>query len=390
MSRSQIAQLIATVQRWTGPSDRLPISPGKSVDLPEWTRPPLPDWLPDESRPISFEAVLVGPEDEITIETEDISGDGASVYDLRSPRQFDDQIPSFDALAYYLPFHFYRTRWGIYLSENGILEVTRHIVGSHLLAARDRWIVGLAAKALFLHEFLHHAAEVACSRLEYSLPTTLLGNSHYNPYFLNSTAAANEESIANAYIARHIRRYYSHVGARTLNRAYWGLRSFMDRQPGPYAGYPNFLRNDDYARARDSMISEMYVPWLSNSALADQPRPGDLLGSGMYFADVTPVASEYPIYLVLDRPDPHLRVAKPFPKKFGLQVFVYSNDHTPVHIHVRDLDQDMNTRYLWPSLDPYPNDERLSRRKEDYLKTYIAKNSQKLAERIDAVYGTIA
>ena len=109
----------------------------------------------------------------------------------------------------------------------------------------------------------------------------------------------------------------------------------------------------------------------------------------MYFAEVTPVVSDYPLYLVLDRHGSHLRIARPFPKMLGLQVFVYSNDHTPVHIHVRDLDGDISTRYLWPSLDPYPDDKRLSRRKEDNLKSDVAQISQDLAERISAVYGAM-
>ncbi len=332
---------------------------------------------------------MIGPDDEITIETEDIGGERASTYDLGAPRPFDDQVPPLDALAYYIPFHFFQARWGIYLLETGVLELTRHIVGGNLVTPIDRWVVGFAARALFLHEFFHHAAEVACSRLEFPLPTTWLGTSHYNTYFTNLAAAANEEALANAYVARQIRRYYSSIGTRARTKAYWNLRSFMDRQPGPYIKYREFLRDDDYAKARDSLINEMYIPWLPNSTLANQPKPGTILGAGMYFADVTPLVSDYPLYLVLDRPGSHLRVARPFPKMLGLQISVYSNDHTPVHIHVRDLDADMSTRYLWPSLDPYPDDKRLSRRKEDNLKAYVAEISQKLTERIEAVYSAM-
>ena len=41
-----------------------------------------------------------------------------------------------------------------------------------------------------------------------------------------------------------------------------------------------------------------------------------------------------PVYIVLDLSVPWVRVAKPFPKAFGLQAFVYSNDHRPPHIHI--------------------------------------------------------
>jgi hypothetical protein len=294
----------------------------------------VPEWIPDDFRARDYRAVMIGPDDEIALETEDIGDEGTLSYDLGAPRSFDDQVPPFDALAYYLPFHFFQARWGIYLSESGVLELTRHIVGGNRLAPTDRWVVGFAARALFLHEFFHHAAEVACARIEFPLPTTWLGTSHYNTYFTDPAAAGNEEALANAYVAPQIRKYYSFIGTRPRTKSYWNLRSFMDHQPGPYAKYREFLRDDDYANARDGMVNDMYIPWLPTSTLADRSKPGELLGAGMYFANVTPAASEYPFYLVLDRPGSHLRVARPFPKMLGLQVFVYSNDHTPVHIHV--------------------------------------------------------
>jgi hypothetical protein len=161
-----------------------------------------------------------------------------------------------------------------------------------------------------------------------------------------------------------------------LRRSYWSLRSFMDRQPGPYAQYRDFVRDDDYSSGRDGLITDMFDPWL--------PQSGSILGSSMYFANVTPLTSPYPLYLVLDHRK--LRAARPFPKDKGLQVFVYSNDHKPEHIHVQDLNGRLRTRYLWPSLDPYPNDPRLPRRKENDLKAYVAAYSRGLSERIAAVY----
>lgn len=180
LSRDQIAHLIAAVQRRVLPSDRLPTPPGDGRVVPDWARPPVPDWISHD-----FTIVMIGPDDEITIETEDIGGEGASAYDLGAPHPFDDQVPPLDALAYYIPFHFFQARWGIYLLETGVLELTRHIVGGNFVAPIGRWVVGFAARALFLHEFFHHAAEVACSRLELPLPTTWLGTSHYTTYFTN-------------------------------------------------------------------------------------------------------------------------------------------------------------------------------------------------------------
>jgi hypothetical protein len=379
MSREQIGRLITAVQSRATPPERLPSYPTEDTAAPVGTRPPAPDWLPDELKRVSFDVIPLEPDDEITIEEDGATSEGIALPDSGNPKQINEQVPSFDALAHYLPFHFYKNRWGIYLSESGILEVTRTVVGGDRISWRDRWCVGFAAKALFLHEFFHHAVEVACSRLEFPLLSP-----HYNSYFTNPAAADGEESIANAYLARNIRRYYSEIPPRPLRKAYWNLRSFMDRQPGPYAEYRDFVRDEDYSIGRDKLITEMYSPVLNNS------RPGYILGAGMYFANVTPVASEYPLYLVLDHGESHLRVARPFPKELGLQVFVYSNDHTPPHIHVRDLDGDLNTRYLWPSLTSYPDDPRLPRRKENSLKAYVARYSQGLIARIAAVYGAPA
>jgi hypothetical protein len=375
MSREQIGRLIAEVQSRLALPERLPTLPTESTTAPIRTRPPLPDWLPGD-RVLALE-----PEDEITIEADDTSAEGVALPDFAYPTQFGEDVPSFDALAYYLPFHFYRRRWGIYLLASGVLEVARHVIGSNRVPYRDRWVIGFAARALFLHEFFHHAVEVACSRLEFPLPTAQRGNAHYNSYFVDPTAAEDEESLANAYVARSIRRQYGAIIPPTpLKRSYWNLREFMDRQPRPYANYRSYVRDVDFVGGRDLLVTQMYVPWLSN-------EPGSLLGASMYFANVTPAASEYPLYLVLDNGSSHLRVARPFPKEYDLQVYVHSNDHKPAHIHVRDLSRDTETHYLWPSLDPYHDDARLPRRKEDSLKAYVSKYSNAIGERITAVYG---
>jgi hypothetical protein len=283
-------------------------------------------------------------------------------------------------LAYYLPFHFYRDRWGIYIRDMGILELASHIVSNDWLSDDEEWLIGFAAKCLFLHEFFHHSTEVACSRLEYPLPAARLGNDHYTPYFKDNVASYIEEAVANAYVARNIDKYYQNPppGRRMYTRVKSGLLGVMSRQPKPYSEFREFVGNGRFARARDLLIDGMYHPWLSN-------RPSMLLGAGIYFADITPVATYCPLYLVVDSPDRLIRIGKPFPKAMGLQVFVRSPDHPPPHIHVRNLDNGEETRYPWPSLKPYEGDIRFSTRLEKNLRAYTKEHRAEITKRISSV-----
>jgi hypothetical protein len=125
----------------------------------------------------------------------------------------------------------------------------------------------------------------------------------------------------------------------------------------------------------------MYYPWLGD------PSPSTILGSAIYFADVTPMATYCPTYLVLDATRRLLRVGKPFPKSLGLQVIVHTQDHPPPHIHVQDLNRrGEDVRYLWPSLEPYSPDKRLSSQSEKNLKDYVSQYYLAISARVQATY----
>lgn len=299
--------------------------------------------------------------------------------------------PPFDTQAYYLPFHFYRDRWGIYVRASGILELVRCIVERDFLYKHERWIVGFAAKALFLHEFFHHAVEVGCSRLEYPFSTTLpnWGTDQYSRYFNDPVGSYAEEAVANAYLVRSIDRYYRDSPMLSYASMRHGLLRAMDHQPEPYNQFRRFLANDRLASGRDILVDRMCVPWLVSLSLFDQPRPSTVLGSGMYFADITPVATHCPTFVVVDIPNKFVQVAKPFPKSLGLEVSVHTNDPPPPHIHVRDLNQrrGMDVRYLWPSLKPYAPGERLSSSFEKNLNSYVSQYYLAIAARVQATYG---
>ncbi len=210
MSREHIAQLISAVQNRVRPSDHLPPPPARDPGLmpesfhvglddeertiavpPDWQRPLPPDWITGGTRREADNPVQLEPDDEVTIETVDERGallplPGGPDLDFPSDQSVKQPItPPFDVQAYYLPFHFYRDRWGIYVRASGILELVRCIVERDFLYKHERWIFGFVSKSLFLHEFFHHAVEVSCSRLEYPFSTTLpnWGTDQYSTYF---------------------------------------------------------------------------------------------------------------------------------------------------------------------------------------------------------------
>lgn len=425
-SRMNTQLLIAAIQQRSPPGERMPPRPERleadkgtseirSIDdydplvPPDWERPDPPHWLRD----LKFGGptiIRVEPNDEITLETGDTAGDTLAV----APGSRDRDSPGqnrrgatlpFDASAYYLPFHYYRSDWGVYLLASGILDLVGELIRHRLRLKPERWLIGFAARALWLHELFHHRAEIACSRLELPLPAPRAGASNYSDYFHDRIGSFYEEAIANAYVARNIERYYKDIEeTEEFVTARFALLDVMDHQPKPYGLWHQRVGNGPYGRGRDTLINRMFQRWLPSS-----PAPAAILGSALYFGHPHHEAEACPVYMVLDQTGPLIRVGKPFPKFVGLQVFVHSNDHRPPHFHVRDLDSGNETRYLWPPypndagatgallanwdgqtppLRLYPNDPPLPGRKQEHLQEYLAKYRRQMAARVNAVYGS--
>jgi hypothetical protein len=92
-----------------------------------------------------------------------------------------------------------------------------------------------------------------------------------------------------------------------------------------------------------------------------------------------------PVYIILDLAVPWLRVVKPFPKDFGLQVYVYSNDHKPPHIHIECPPGTRRTRYQWPELTPLPRDPRLGTSEEKRLREYVHLYGRGIGRKVTAI-----
>ena len=92
-----------------------------------------------------------------------------------------------------------------------------------------------------------------------------------------------------------------------------------------------------------------------------------------------------PVYIVLDLSVPWVRIAKPFPKGFGLRVEVHCNDHKPPHIHIECPPGTPRTRYQWPELRPLRGDRSLRAAEEKRLRKYLAVHGPAIGHKITSI-----
>jgi hypothetical protein len=304
-------------------------------------RPELPDWLSGRT----VNGMQLDPRDEIEI---DVGGIGVFEGDDYPPN------PNIDSLAFYLPFHFYKTDWGIYIRALGIRRLADQLASRHIGISAVRW----AYNVLLEHERMHFICELAASRLE-----VIEGSSIYGPYFKDGVACQHEEALSNASV--FIKKPWG-----TSNGLIKATHSFMKRQGLGYEDFDKWLdRNFD--QGKRTAVS--YMPFSQSPKIL----PTEFLFEINKY--------EPPAHLIIDEPAPWLQVFRRFPKENGLQVYVYTDDHAPPHIHVDFLDgsNKKKNRYEWPTLTPLrdaPNLSTSNRRKlENYVNRYFVEIDAKIA-----------
>lgn len=315
------------------------------------TRAPLPDWV-------------AGAVDETRVPAEadsPITAEGRVPPPQEPPPVVDGTTT--EVLAYYLPFHFYRTAWGIYIRGAGVWALARRLA---LPKKRpDANVLSSAYNLLLDHERLHFCAEYASSRVE-----VVTAEPCYDAYFKRRDAALHEEALANAYAIHGLHRRAS----LKLEKA---ASAWMATQGPGYCDYSKWLPprfNDGEREAASNMTAESFVL----NGLADAQHPVEFL-----FRSAS--SRRVPVYIILDLAVPWLRVVKPFPKDFGLQVYVYSNDHKPPHIHIECPPGTRRTRYRWPELTPLPRDSRLRASEEKRLRQYVDLYGPPIGRKITAI-----
>jgi len=333
-------------------------------------RPPLPPWLP----PTEAESLL--PADHPSPWIID-----AEVEPPAPPSGIDDW--GADVLAFYLPFHFYNDTWGIYLLASGVLylacfikaapklpveEVIDRLVGGRCapLKPGDERFLRLAELVLREHEAFHFASELAASRSELIAKTRV-----YGPYFSNRSAAPHEEALANAQALTH--------GAKKQTDALRNrLRYWMKGQGPGYRDFDQWISAWAFSKGLSQATDFMINPF--------PPPPASPALGGILFRSSR--GYSIPTWMVDNLTRGAAGILRPFPKDFGMQVFVHSNDHPPPHIHIaRPPGSRKTLRYKWPELVPLKDEPCLPGPGEKSLRQYVAVYRDQIEAKIRAVYG---
>lgn len=108
------------------------------------------------------------------------------------------RIPPIDALAFYIPFHYYPKWWGIYLTVEGLFYLGEQIK-LRAPSVPSRVTLDFAKVFLYRHEFFHHKIESFATRMECFSRTSCYALGIEDRYQKTKyTKDWLEESLANA------------------------------------------------------------------------------------------------------------------------------------------------------------------------------------------------
>jgi hypothetical protein len=353
-----LRSLVEFAQEHFGALSKLPdvnsapenLGPADGIKLP--SRPPVPTWIGQTGE-------------------RDLPLDGDHPWRIDGP--IDPQQPppevetwGADALAFWVPFHFYRERWGIYIRQSGVIYLASVLKGDRLKPGDEKYL-DLAETLLLEHELCHATVEIACTRAELVARTSL-----YQQYFADSTASAHEEAISNAEAILRTLELNDQVRARA--------EAWMRHQGPGYRDFWNWTESRKLSRGMDRVARFILKPLPPPQPKASGPSKAFLFHEARRY--------KIPAKRIVDLPQSHAAILRPFPKQFGIQVLVHSNDHPPPHIHIQMPPGGAETRYVWPDLLPMKNDQRLPTGGEKNLKRYLKEHGTEIAERLCRVYGT--
>lgn len=372
--RKEIKNLIELVQSRFG-NDR-----GIPNGLPE-ERPRLPGWIEGS----------IG--NAIEIEKDDYFILEGPPYPIDRDAQKEATIEKY--FAYYLPFHFYKKDWGIYIRALGIEQLAAILNIDDPKIAKD---------ILYYHELFHFITELAVSRVESKLDRPIYSFSGFSSgallrkgifgYFFDSQASLLEESLANAYSFNSLRKSNRRQLLRKLynwmRRLAPGYRDFykwigkkFDKGLERNAEIIKNICKKIYISSNYLCIGGFNIPIDKDvrilTARINYLKKLEKNPTSIFFlkGDIFP-----PTYFVVDISGSRLLLVKPFPKKYGIQVFVYSKDHKPPHIHIRLIKYNIETKYEWPVLQPLRGCMKLPRKYKKSLENYVQVYGVKIEEKI--------
>ena len=271
-----------------------------------------------------------------------------------------------DALAFYAPFHFYKSGWGIFIRMSGVVYLAQALKGESL-GQGDEEFLEVAEAVLVGHEWHHAACEIACTRAELTARRPL-----YISYFGCSEAAELEEALANAQAIHCIENVHEPVRSRT--------ELWMSTQGPGYRDYKAWTPAVAFSSGCNRSGRYMMRALPGRGPRSDWSLYTFLFRGARNYPSM-------PVTRIDDLAATSVSVLRPFPREHGIQVFVYSREHPPPHIHVKTLSRENWTRYSWPPLRPLENNMALSAQAEKGLRQYVESYGAQIEERIKAVYG---
>ena len=213
--------------------------------------------------------------------------------------------------------------------------------GARLHPGDERYL-GVAEDSLEAHEWHHAATEIACTRAELMARKSL-----YRPYFASPPPAHLEEALANAQAISWAFQDGDPLRVKPTAEVW------MSGQAAGYRDYRRWLPSRAFSQGRDLAARFM-------AAVLPKPSPRADSSLHTFFYRGALDYRSMPLKRVDDLAATRVTVLRPFPKAYGVQVFVHSNDHPPPHIHVQAPPGATDTRYSWPKLAPLENDKPLS------------------------------
>jgi hypothetical protein len=359
-------QLIAHVQALVQPRDLLP--PNGPAEVAGALRSGPPDWVmqADLNDPVW------GSDDQVAVPDGDV-WDGSTCPALDP-----------DAHAFYLPFHFYRSRWGIYIRATSIPLLTAYLLNTPRLRgdALERAVARGVLQMLLAHETFHHFTELAVSRLEAVALEFMHGDSLYARAFVRQSAYEVEEGMANAFSLCHVAESMASAGATMRNVVLAHIASFMERQPPGYRDFDRYTHDTDFKRGQDMLIGEAKM--CANALAAAAGNDGLIRGAAHFVERAR--STLCPVRVVFE-PGISVGQLRPFPKHLGMQAFVHTRgEHPPPHFHLDKPPGVPYGRFLWPSLQEYPGERPLAGKEAAALRAYVLRYQPEFYNRIRAVF----
>ncbi|MBS0558269.1 MAG: hypothetical protein JSR27_12760 [Proteobacteria bacterium] len=276
-------------------------------------------------------------------------------------------VQSTDALAFYLPFHFVKDNWGIYIRERGLLQLAaaiRSLAAQRGQALDPNLLLDFAYQVLWSHEVFHFKTEVACSRLTASC---WLRAPLYDVFFRNVDAARDEEALANAYALMQVMNLQPYPDGSTARSCV--RRWFRGQGPG-YCDFAAFERAG-HAPGKDRLVDRMALPLLSR-------RPA--FRGRLLYREIA--ATHAPVYLIVDGGGV-VALRRSFSVWGPLRVWAYTNDHKPPHVHTGTGPGDAQSlRFEWPSR---ANMDGASARIERQFNTYADRYKNEITKKVNSI-----